>query len=297
MSTIRGFTLEDEARVRVVMEASLAGDRIPGFMSADIDRALTRIVPDPGGTIVAVEDGRVVGYCALRHDDLTVHPDHRRRGHGRRLVEAALDLARSRGADHLTLYVPHHLAASQRFAEALDMTYHSSLWQFALADGADVPPPRFPPEVTTRRLAADVPLESFVELLNAGFVGHPTPMSWPVDVIRHVHALPDFDPTDILIVAEASEPSSMVAFARVGAATDDEGRRLGEVRLIGVRPAWRGKGLGRELLRWAVTELRGREVERIELSVEAANDRATDLYRRHGFRPDIEWPHWILPAT
>jgi ribosomal protein S18 acetylase RimI-like enzyme len=36
---------------------------------------------------------------------------------------------------------------------------------------------------------------------------------------------------------------------------------------------------------------RGRGAGRIVLAVEAANDRATRLYRAHGFEPIIEWPH------
>jgi ribosomal protein S18 acetylase RimI-like enzyme len=64
-----------------------------------------------------------------------------------------------------------------------------------------------------------------------------------------------------------------------------------------VLPAWRGRGLGRELLRWGVTELRGRGAGPIELSVEAQNERATGLYRAHGFEPAIEWPHWVLPVS
>jgi ribosomal protein S18 acetylase RimI-like enzyme len=73
--------------------------------------------------------------------------------------------------------------------------------------------------------------------------------------------------------------------------------RVGEVMLIGVLPAWRGRGLGRELLRWAVSELRDRGAGAVQLSVEARNERATNLYRRHGFEPAIEWPHWVLPIA
>jgi ribosomal protein S18 acetylase RimI-like enzyme len=34
----------------------------------------------------------------------------------------------------------------------------------------------------------------------------------------------------------------------------------------------------------------------IELSAEARNSRATGLYRRAGFAPTIEWPHYVLDA-
>ena len=63
---------------------------------------------------------------------------------------------------------------------------------------------------------------------------------------------------------------------------------------IGVLPGHRGRGLGRELLRWGVLHLRARGAGPVQLAVEALNDRALDLYRRHGFRASVEWPHWGL---
>ena len=35
---------------------------------------------------------------------------------------------------------------------------------------------------------------------------------------------------------------------------------------------------------------------RVRLSVEAENETALGLYRGHGFRPLLEWPHWTLPV-
>jgi mycothiol synthase len=282
------------------MEASLATDAIPGFTPSDIERAIVRIVPDPEGTLVAIEDGRVVGYCTPNHDDLTVLPAARRRGHGRRLVGATLDRFRDRGRDELQLYVPTHLPGSVAFAEALGFGYRSSLWMFVLAGDRPIPPPVFPAAVTVRPwdVARDTDLDAWVTFMRRAFDGHPTPMSWTPAVIAHIHALPDFDPDGILIVSAADEPDVPVAFTRVELSDPQApaGERTGDVGLIGVVEAWRRRGLGRELLRWGVTELRGRGAGRIELSVEAANDRATALYRAHGFEPSIEWPHWVLPT-
>jgi ribosomal protein S18 acetylase RimI-like enzyme len=84
-----------------------------------------------------------------------------------------------------------------------------------------------------------------------------------------------------------------VAFAKVEVGPGDDGVIEGWIALIGVLPAWRGRGLGRELLRWTVAYARAREAVRVELSVEALNERALGIYRRDGFVPTIEWPHWI----
>ena len=144
-SSVRTFEPGDEAAIRSIMEASLALDAIPGFTATDIERGLVRIVPDPEGTVVALENDRVVGYCTPHHDDLTVDPACRRRGHGRRLVRAALDAVRRRGLDdHLQLYVPPHLPGSVAFAEAMGLRYRSSLWRFELAAAQAVPAARLP---------------------------------------------------------------------------------------------------------------------------------------------------------
>lgn len=298
-SEVRPFRPADTEGIRAVLTASLQHDHIPGFTATDITRQLERMVPEPVGTLVATEDGRIVGVCTPRMDDLTVHPDVRRRGHGRRLALAARDMARQRGDDRLDLHVPKHLPASVAFAEALGMRYRSSLWQFQLsaAAAAQVPAPAFPDEVVIRTWNDDIDTDfvSWTAFMSAAFEGHPTRMTWTAAVVEHVHAGPSFDASGILIVAERADPASFVAFARTETEPDEGGGQLGEVGLIGVLPAWRGRGLGRELLRWSVSELRARGVARIVLAVEAANERATALYRSHGFEPIIEWPHWELP--
>lgn len=296
--TVRAFVPDDRDGIRAVLRGSLKLDEIPGFTASDIERQLERMVPDPDGTLVAIEDGRIVGVCTPRMDDLTVHPDARRRGHGRRLALAARELARARGDDGVVLHVPQHLPASVAFATAMGMTYRSSLWQFELTAAAavGVAPADFPDDVVTRRWDDEIDTDfvAWTEFMTAAFEGHPTRMTWTPAVVEHVHAGPTFDASGILIVAERDDPTRIIAFARIETEPEGEGT-LGEVGLVGVLPAWRGRGLGRELLRWGVGELRDRGAGRIVLAVEAANERATRLYRSHGFEPIIEWPHWVLP--
>ena len=297
--SVRTFQPGDEPALRRIMEACLATDRIPGYVASDIDRALVRIVPEPEGTVVALEDGLVVGYCTPHHDDLTVDPAHRRRGHGRRLIPAALDAVRRRGLDdHLQLYVPPHLPGSVAFAEAMGLRYRSSLWQFDLAAERDVPRPAFPAGLVARAFdpAIETDLDAWLRFMLATFEGHPTQMTWTLPMIRHIHDAPDFDPGALRLVCQADAPADPIAFTLIRLDEPEPGVRVGEVSLIGVLPAWRGRGLGRELLRWSVTDLRDRGAGTVELSVEARNERATNLYRNHGFEPTIEWPHWVLPT-
>jgi mycothiol synthase len=288
---VRRARVEDLPAIRRVLTAALAADPVPGYTRSDIERALTRIEPEPGGTAVALLGDRLVGACTPRLDDLTVDPEHRRRGVGRALFDEAMTITREQDLPYLQLYVPGHLPGSQAFARAMGMAYHSSMWLFRLAPDVDVPPARFTAGFVARPYA-DEDLGPYVALGNASFADHPSPVSWSVELVRHVHSLPGFDRDDIRVVAPTEDPGSLVAFARVEMTLGDDGSRVGVVRLIGVLPERRGRGLGRELLRWSVARLRDRGADRIELAVEALNERALELYRRHGFEPAVEWPHW-----
>jgi mycothiol synthase len=292
-NALRDFATGDEAAIIAVIEAALAADRLPGITRQDLVHGVERMSGDPAGTIVATEDGAIVGYCTPRMDELTVHPAHRRRGHGRRLVEAWLVRKRERGEPDLVLHGPDR-APARGFIEALGFVRRSSLWLFELAPSVTVPPPSFPPDVVIRTYR-DGDLARFVALANASFVDHPSPLHFTEAGVGHAHSLPDFDPTGILLVFPAGDPGTPIGWAKaeheVREGTDE---RRGFVSFIGVVPEWRGRGLGRELLRWAIAFGRDAGAGVIELNVEAANDRALGLYRATGFTAEIEWPHYAL---
>lgn len=294
---VRSFRTADLPAIRAIMEASLRSDSIPGLVSSEIERRLVRLSAEPDGIAVALDGEHVVGYCAPIVDDLTVHSAYRRRGHGRRLVAATRAHLATRGERQLVLYVPTHLESSVAFAEALGFRYRSSLWQFELGPDATVAGPEFPAWVTTRHWRPDENVEAWVRFVDAAFDGHPTPLQLTAEIVRRVHAAPGFDPGSICILAANVDPDTPIGFARVELLQDPGTLPTGYVNMIGVLPAWRGRGLGMELLRWGVAYLRDRGAARIQLAVEAANERATALYRRHGFEPDVEWPHWSLPTT
>jgi ribosomal protein S18 acetylase RimI-like enzyme len=108
----------------------------------DWDRYLERIA-DVGGragrtvVLVAVEDGRILGSATLELEGRTeereppvppdeahlrmlgVHPQARRRGVARMLMEASIDEARRAGKRRLTLNTTHRMRAAQAMYEGL----------------------------------------------------------------------------------------------------------------------------------------------------------------------------------
>jgi mycothiol synthase len=297
VQAIRPFHPKDEPHLRRVMSASLEFDAFPGFTAWDLESETVSMLGLPEGIAVATDGETLCGYVSPRHEDLTVHPRFRRRGHGRRLFEAGLELAAKAGLDEIRLFVPA-TGPGREFAQAMGMTYRSSMWRLCLPAGTPVSVPVLPQGVVGRTFGDWLPLQRYLDLLNTVFIDHPGPIYWTLNQLQHGHARPDFDPTSILLVSPVDCPEEPIAFVRtaLGPPEADDPAPVGEVRIVGVMPEWRGRGLGRELLRWGVAELRKRGAGPIQLSVEAENDLALGLYRRTGFEPVVEWPNWTYPV-
>lgn len=313
MAVVRDFSPGDEVAIRSIMQAAYAADGMPGWSQAQLELELSRLPADPSGVLIAEDAGTVVGYWAERFDDLTIHPAHRRRGHGQRLAESALARVADRGGEELVLHVAPHIPAAAAFARSVGLTYRSSLWLFSLPAERAVAAPGFPADFTTRPWAFDEDAHAFAAFANAAWEGHPTPLGLTPDLARYVAGLPGFDPDGICIVtpseaqtgvpsearseAQTGVPSEPVGFTKVELRTADDGEPIGWIGQIGVLPSHRGRGLGRALLHWGIGYLRAKGAGRVELAVEAQNERALSLYRRTGFEPSVEWPHWTRPAV
>lgn len=84
------------------------------------------MLTEQASALVALEDGRVLGYvgmmCVLDEGQIinvAVHPDARRRGVGRRLMEAAQTYAKERGIVFLSLEVRESNIAARSLYSSL----------------------------------------------------------------------------------------------------------------------------------------------------------------------------------
>ncbi len=292
ITTIRPFRPEDEADLRGIMKSSLDFDAYPGFTEWDLDIEATWMAGAPESLALAVEDGVVCGFVCPAGQALTVRPEFRRRGHGRRLFAAGLELAARDGGDEIRLYVPA-VDAVEAFARAMGLAYRESLWRLTLPPETIVPAPAWPSGVVARPLGDWLPVPRFVGLFNGVFAEDPFP-DLTVAQMERSHSRPDFDPNSILLLSPADRPDYPIAFVRTSLGPPDGGGSspVGTIRFVGVDAGWRGRGLGRELLRWGVAHVREGGAGRVQLTVEAENELALGLYRRTGFEPRVEWPHW-----
>ncbi len=293
---VRPFAASDATAVEAVMRSSFALGGPDAVTLKEHLAELPWLVAHPGEAAVALEDDVVVGYTHPPSVRLEVDPQFRRRGHGHRLLEAAQRLAAASGDDQLELWMP--LAGPGRaFAEAVGMHYRSSFHLLRLPAAALVPPPDRIAGFAARPLVPGADDAAYVALMNAAFADHPSPMHFDPVQIAEAHARRGFAAADVLLAHEVGGTDRLAAFCRATVGPADDRPRRGDIRLVGVEPAYRRRGLGRELLRWGITHVRGLGAVEVHLAAEALNAGALRLYLDEGFVPVAEWPRWVIASS
>lgn len=292
----RPFTTKDAGAITAILHEAHGQGEFDGVTRHFLDSSIERVLDEPSLAVVAEDAGRIAGWVVPVHDELTVAPAYRRRGHGRRLVTAGRRLALAMGRGELQLWVPRR-PGPEAFAGASGLAYSSSLWALRRDPSMPVTEAAFPPDLVIRALVPGMDEPAFVDLANETFLDHPSPLVLTIEEARRAHVRAGFDPASILLVAPAADPARLVAFCRISRHPDDTGRTVGDVRLVGVRREYRGRGLGRSLVTWGIGELLRAGVDELELSVEGRNVGALRLYESLGFQARVEWPHWTIPAA
>jgi RimJ/RimL family protein N-acetyltransferase len=144
---IRVATAADEAALVALDHATWSTVATPA-PRPPADRGFFEGRTAPRDVLVAVVDRAVAGYASigpaapgpanehvLMLHGLAVDPAHQGRGLARRLVAAAVDEARARGARRLRLRVLRHNAAARRVYEASGFVVEGVLREEFLLDG------------------------------------------------------------------------------------------------------------------------------------------------------------------
>lgn len=200
-----------------------------------------------------------------------VHPDHRRRGVATELLEYA------RGAYPTyslwafgTLDGAPQLAAGAGLAPVRQLLRMER--QLTSADEAVTPPPggyTISPYRPGDR-------QDLVGVNGAAFAHHPEQGRLTVEEFDQLTTQDWFDPAGLFVARIGGEVAGFHWTKR-------HGDGLGEVYVIAVGPRHEGKGLGRVLLEHGLAWLAGQGDTRVQLYVEASEERVVRLYRSAGF--------------
>jgi ribosomal protein S18 acetylase RimI-like enzyme len=208
---------------------------------------------------------------------------HQGRGLGDALMSKVEKRARERAVDRAILrtYIDIKEPQAARLAEERGFRFVRRHWSMVV-DLDDTPVlGDLPVGIRIRRGAGveqDLPLVH--SLVNETFAEHWgfSPRTYEEFAEGFIHR-EDNDPSMWFFAYDADEPVAIL----VGQLADDSGW----VADLGVRKAWRRRGLGEALLRMAFAEFYERGYKRVGLGVDTGNETgAVRLYERVGMRPE-----------
>jgi mycothiol synthase len=254
----------------------------------------------PEGTVehvLAYAAGRLTGYAqaAAGGEDasveLVVDPAARRHGVGSALwAEVARRHPRAR------VWAHGDLGSARRFAAALGLEPVRELHKMSrpltaddatgtAAEAATALPPGF----AARAFVPGQDDEAWLETNAAAFSHHPEQGRLTHDDLRERMAQPWFDPAGFIVVEAEDEPGRVAAFhwTKVDPeqrSTLDPAATAGEVYVVGVHPAYQGRGLARPLTALGLAHLAGLGLPEVVLYVDGDNAGALRTYSSLGFR-------------
>lgn len=247
--------------------------RVPG-MDAEADCLLASI------------DGALVGYTLLNWElplgcvvlEGGVLPQRRRGGVGGELIAWAKERGRLRGASVARAPSPEgdaDLSAALREQGFAEVRLHEILrWV-----GASLPPPDMPPGIVSRRFRRGDEA-SLAEAQNAAFDGQWGFSPNTAEQIAYSVGMIRTTPEGVALLMDGDNVAAYCSTQTVGKPPEI----AGSVIMLGAHPRYQGLGLGRAALLAGMGLLLERGVKAIELTVDAENGAAKQLYESVGFQ-------------
>jgi mycothiol synthase len=251
--------------------------------------------PPLSTNLMFTADGALAGYVSVggiipreaQQIFLRIHPAHREAGLGRALLAWSEAAVRERlePGDRCRL-APSIAATDRRSAKDLEAAGYDRVRTFWHMEGdltPGLPDPELPPGIHLRPFVLEVDGPAFHEVIEEAFAEHFrwVPSTYEEYRVREMHE-PWWDPSLVTFAVAEDGVAGAVAATQL----DDVGW-IGEV---GVRSAYRGRGVGAALLNHAFAQLAARGLSTVRLTVDAGNETgATRLYERVGMRVRREW--------
>lgn len=252
--------------------------------------------------VVANPQGKLVGYVEVWDtDDLPVdvwvwgrvHPEYEEQGIGTFLLEWGEERAREAiGRVPDGLRVAMRAGAHSTYQPALDLLQNNGMTLirhfYTMTIELDRPPhtPMLPPGIAIRTMRGEEELADIVHAMRDSFQDHWGHVDQPFEQqyeewLHHIRNLDDFDPT-LWFLAVEDEEIAGISLCWPKSRIDPD---MGWVGTLGVRRAWRRRGLGLALLNHSFGEFYRSGKAKAGLGVDAGSlTGATRLYERAGMK-------------
>jgi mycothiol synthase len=180
------------------------------------------------------------------------------------------------------------LPAAAALAASAGLTAQRELWRMRRSLELPLPDLEMPDGVRIRPFVVGADEAELLRVNNAAFAWHPEQGGWTLDDVEAREAEPWFDPAGVLLAVDDAAPEHLLGFHwtkvhAAGTGEADADAPVGEVYVLGVDPAARGRRLGPALTLAGLAHLRDRGLGAVVLYVEADNVAAVRVYRDLGF--------------
>lgn len=322
--TVTSLSPEQAGAVHALQERARAADGVAALseqsvLALDHEHSPSRhFLRYAGSQLAGYAQVDLSGGETAASAELVVDPGLRRQGHGTALLEAIAEA-------HPAARVWAHgsLEPARALAAAAGLTAVRELHKMARPLGPDDLDPAataLPAGFRARDFEPGRDEGPWLETNAAAFAHHPEQGRLGMADLRERMAQDWFDPAGFIIVEADDAPGRVAAFhwtkvdpeersaldptALVGRAHDEEGREasqlVGEVYVVGVHPAYQGRGLARPLTALGLAHLARLGLREVVLYVDGDNAAALRTYTGLGFRSmmvDVMYSHAVNPAV
>jgi mycothiol synthase len=255
--------------------------------SADDFLTWFRYVDLPTGSWLVHDGDELVAAAVLsRHGDVpqfsaVVRPERRGEGLGTALVEIGEQTAREDGANQIRVGTPAEDAAAAELLTSRGYRDVRHYFTMLIPLDSEPPAPEAPGGIVLDTFRLEE-AEAFHHALNEAFAGEWGWVALPFDEWRKLRLdAPDFDPAIWFVARDGDELAAVARCDRLFGG--------GYVGAIGVRPAWRRRGIALALLHFSFAEFRKRGEPHVRLEVDTQKPTgATRLYERAGMTVESE---------
>lgn len=300
MIRIRRFiqTEDEEMWLRIWNEAYKEYDDYRPALMEDFVKAEKSPAFDPTGMLIAEWDGNPVGLVNAFIDKerkekkgfirvLGVHPEYRRRGIGRALVEKALESLKARGMETVQAWTQDDRIQCKGLYESLGFKLIRVF--STMRRGLDVIPSEIGEckevELRTMKMDDSEDVRLFWELGKEAFKEH---FNFRPKTLEEVeYELREKPWCDIMENCFAFLDGEPIGFTGVGIDSrfvKHSGVHRGYVMTIGVLKTFRRRGIGTTLMLEGMKTLKSKGMAEVELGVDDSNPtKAIELYKKVGF--------------